>query len=266
MKYKKIILLLITSLLGAINIYADCECDDGTTDYSVDCDGDGINDACDTTDCDPCEAGNPASGIMACCDSVEYDPNPTTWEPQTWNLQQLMTMYNAAKGALTTLGPCSDTGGGAPSVGAQIATFKKCCSDEIIDLEKYSGSVTWDLGSTTCDWPIVGVPYTASINITANAGFNASLSTSGEQTCEETDVCFSLSGSFSGGGGLSATVAAGVIRFSGTLQVGTTVALNFCSESGVGGDLCVATMDVVGTAELAFISKSVSYNLYTGGC
>lgn len=263
----RLILLLQALMLGATTLNAeDCPCDGGTADYSVDCDGDGTNDACSADDCEPCEAGNPASTGMECCGNEEFDPTPTSFTPQQWNIQQIMDMYNTAKSALTAIGPCNDSGGGAPSVGVQVAFFKECCDDDIVDLEKYTGSVTWDLGSTTCDWPILGIPYTASVNVTANAGFNVSINASGEQTCDETDICFTGNASFSLGGGVSATAAAGVIRVSATLQAANTADVGYCTVSGVTGNVCVSSLDVVGTAELAFISKSISYNLYSGGC
>lgn len=36
-----------------------------------------------------------------------------------------------------------------------MAFFKDCCDDKITDLEKYAGSVSWNLGSVTCDAPII---------------------------------------------------------------------------------------------------------------
>ena len=76
MKNLKLILLLQALMLGALTLNAeDCPCEGGTADYSVDCDGDGTNDACSTDDCAACEAGNPASTGMECCDDEEFDPN-----------------------------------------------------------------------------------------------------------------------------------------------------------------------------------------------
>lgn len=206
------------------------------------------------------------SGGKQCCGSQEYDPNPTTFTPTQWDISKINNLYNDAKTVLTKIGPCSSGGGKSPVFNIQIAYFEDCCNDVVVNLEEYKGNASWDLGSISCDWPIIGVPYTASVNITAGAGLDITITASGKQTCEETDVCFKGSANFSFGGGVSATVAAGVIRVSATLVSTSTAEVKYCLESGVEGDICVSGLDIVGTAELAFISKSISYNLYDGGC
>jgi hypothetical protein len=58
MKSEKRILLLSAFLLGAANIYAECECDGGTTDYAYDCDSSiPGNDSCEP--CCNTDAGDP---------------------------------------------------------------------------------------------------------------------------------------------------------------------------------------------------------------
>lgn len=75
MKKLKLILVLLALMAGVFTVNAQtCPCEGGTADYSVDCDGDGTMDACSTADCEPCEAGNPASTGMDCCADVEFDP------------------------------------------------------------------------------------------------------------------------------------------------------------------------------------------------
>ena len=236
--------------------------------YTVDCDGDGVMDACSVDECPPCSKlkPNPSSPGMKCCGGVEYDPKPTTFTPTQWNIDEIKNLYNNAKSALTKIGPCNSNGGGSPSFNIQVAYFKSCCEDVVVDLEEYKGNVSWDLGSISCDWPIFGIPYTASANITAGAGLDITITASGKQTCKETNVCFKGSTNFSLGGGVSATVAAGVIRVSATLVSNTTAEISYCLESEIEGSVCVSSLDVVGTAELAFISKSISFNLYSGGC
>ena len=77
MKKLKLILLIQALILGALTLNAeDCPCEGGTAPYSVDCDGDGTMDACDTSDCPPCSEQNPdPSEGMDCCGDQEFDPN-----------------------------------------------------------------------------------------------------------------------------------------------------------------------------------------------
>lgn len=270
MKTKTILNVLFSGLLiNAGSLHAtDCPCDGGTAEYSVDCSGDGTPDACSSDDCPPCSEKNPNPSTPGyeCCGEEEYDPLPTAFTPQEWNIQMLMDLYNDAKSVLTAIGPCQDSGGGAPNLGVEISFFKDCCNEEVTDLNEYRGYVYWDLGSTTCDWPILGIPYVASANITANAGFAVSIGASGIQTCEDMNLCFNGDATMAFGGGVSATAAAGVIRVSATLQVSTGAQVEYCIESGLDATVCIGTVAVIGTAELAFVTKAISYTLHQGNC
>lgn len=57
---------------------ADCPCENGTADFTVDCDKNGIMDACNEADCPGCENGrdNPSEG-MQCCNGKEIPEDET---------------------------------------------------------------------------------------------------------------------------------------------------------------------------------------------
>jgi hypothetical protein len=203
---------------------------------------------------------------MECCDGKEFDPSVTAFTPQQWDVQALMDAYNDVKSAVSVIGQCSSSQGNV-NVGAELAFFKKCCDGEITDLEKYQGSVSVNLGSLTCDAPVFGVPYVASANATANMGMNVGFQVSGQQTCEDTDVCFTGNAVFNVGGGVSGTAAGGAIRISLTLQSTNSAQAEYCAISGMNATVCLDKIDVVGAAEFPLgLTKSISYNLYDGGC
>ena len=74
MKTKTILNVLFSGLListGSLHA-TNCPCDGGTAEYSVDCSGNGVMDACSSDDCPPCSEKNPnPSTGMICCDGVE---------------------------------------------------------------------------------------------------------------------------------------------------------------------------------------------------
>lgn len=84
MKNKRTWLLCAALLWGCMLQAQNCPCENGTADYSVDCDGDGVDDACSTGDC-------PSPSISG---SAYVENSKTTTltasgglEPYTWSLQ-----------------------------------------------------------------------------------------------------------------------------------------------------------------------------------
>lgn len=123
-----------------------------------------------------------------------------------------------------------------------------------------------DLGGFQCDIPLLGVPYAASVGVTFGVGATFNISMSGEQTCDETDICFQGNVNVAVNGGASATAAAGVIRVSLTVDASAQAYLEYCTESGWDAGVCVNSVYLVGTAKLAFTSRKVKFLMWKGNC
>lgn len=253
--------------------YTDA-CGTGTCDaamdgeYPIDCDGDGIGDVCLPEDC--CSVmGISMDPDLVCCGDEEYDPSFISEATLVeLNIATIIAVYSDAKDILNSIGPCTDSGGAAPNVGITSAWFEDCCDGELKELNKFGGILSWDAGTTTCDWPLVGVPYLASVNATANAGFNFSISPNKSESCDGDELCFTGNSAFGLGGGVSATAAAGVIRFSATLQTDASAHVEWCTDSGFAGtEVCIGSIKVVGTATLAsLLEKDIDFSVYEGDC
>ena len=251
-----------------------CPCPGDTPFAGTDACGNNVCDAADIDSypyVDACGNGvceEPEEG-MECCGGTEvYDPDFLTEATLIqMNISTIIAVYSDAKDILNSIGPCQDSGGAAPNIGITRAWFKDCCEGELTDLKRFGGSVSWDAGSTTCDWPFLGIPYIASANATANAGFSFSVSPNQSESCDGDEICFSGNSSFGLGGGVSATAAAGVIRVSTTLQTNASADVKWCTDSGFDSEICIGSIKIVGTATLAsLLEKDINFTVYEGDC
>ena len=139
MKNLKLILLLQAFALGLCSLQGqDCPCEGGTADFSVDCDGDGIKDACSIDDCKPCQLDKPPSDKRECCGNKEYDPSEDTIEKK-YDVKPVADFISSAFNKLPYV---DGVEGGAE---ATIA-FKPCCNSaeevENLGVGKITGSVS----------------------------------------------------------------------------------------------------------------------------
>jgi hypothetical protein len=272
MKNLKLILLLQALILGALTLNAeDCPCEGGTAEYTVDCDGDGTNDACSTDDCDPCTTANPdpETAGYECCGGEEFDPDYEWGSTLSQiNFSELVTIWNSTKDTLNTISPCDTSGSPIPSGSLTVSFTNDCCDDSVTDLRKFAGNVSWDAGSISCDWPFVGIPYVASANVTVNGGFGVTINANDTEDCDGNELCFDGNPDFTIGGGISATAGFGVIRVSCTLQTGASVNVTYCVDSGFDSpSACIGQIKVVGTASfLSAADKAIEYVIYSGNC
>ncbi|MCS6245422.1 MAG: hypothetical protein H2172_16440 [Opitutus sp.] len=257
--------LIILGLLPILSYAQDCPCDDGTSEYTVDCDGDGVNDACSVEDCGPCVAGNEASEGNECCGTTEYDPE-TDWEftPYSVDLQALQEAYGAAKNIFESVGPCEQSAGGLPTVSVELGVKDVCCNETLVSKDKYQGTASWNFGSIQCEWPLFGIPIIGSVNGVGNLGANVSFSISGEQTCDETEICSTGTFGVSAGGGASLSAVGDIISFTGTLNVAIEAQAEWCPPEEPTGEVGLQSITLVGEAELVWISQGVSYTVWEG--
>ena len=139
MKNLKLILLLQAFALGLCSLQGqDCPCEGGTADFSVDCDGDGIKDACSIDDCKPCQLDKPPSDKKECCGNKEYDPSKDTIEKK-YDVKPVADFISSAFNKLPYV---DGVEGGAE---ATIA-LKPCCNSaeevENLGVGKITGSLS----------------------------------------------------------------------------------------------------------------------------
>lgn len=271
----KRILMLQALMLGALTLNAeDCPCEGGTAEYSVDCDGDGTNDACDTGDCPPCSDQNPdpeTSGYE-CCGDEEYDPNADWNGSFTLASLDFTAILDAANDAMDTLPTQAGCSFDDPTVSGDITyqTKDDCCEDELTELRKFSGSVNVNMVAG-CNIPIpfATIPKVAETFLVVNAGVGGSVSASTEETCGEDNACFTVDVGVSGGAGGMLEILAGIVQAIATLDLSGGVNGGYCTQGGFTGvDVCLSELS--GTVETAVLwglyDKSYNYVFDLGGC
>ena len=197
--------------------------------------------------------------------------NPTALTPLEVDLSALCSLTNIVE---TLSAAFSGACGGRTSCPATGITlhrehFQQCCVDGVHDFERWSGSLNGSLGSKTCDFPVLGVPYLASINVRATAEASVALTVLAQQTCDFDDLCFQPQISASLGGGVSATVLAGVALDASLLLVvsGITASADYCVSAPLTAEICVGEVSVVGTVKLvSLVSVAFSHPLAGGFC
>jgi len=106
------------------------------------------------------------------------------------------------------------------------------CCDNIPGLKiEVSGSLNWNLGSITCNFPYAGIPHIASVNLVLTAEASLDASISGETECGEGQVCGSVGGTFTIGGGLGVNVGDDFINVTLTIQCASTVTGQICCSN-----------------------------------
>lgn len=171
-------------------------------------------------------------------------------------------------------GPCGvSSGGTALSVTGTTTNSLLCCPDPVCvkPAVKYSGSLAYS-PSLSCNFPFLGVPYVASVNIYLTAGVGASVTLDGlATTCEGFKACIAADISANAGGGVSATVLGGsVINASLALIVSVRAPLmKYCFPANSWakeGSFC-AKADIVGSVTLlTFFTKSFTVTLVPEQC
>ena len=171
-------------------------------------------------------------------------------------------------------GPCGPTTGAqATTISGSTTTYSLCCTKPacVKPGKKYTGSLSYS-PSVACNFPFLGIPYVASINIYITAGVSASVNLDGfATTCEGTKHCISVGVSANAGGGLSATVLGGSVLNASLALVATIdgPAFQYCfpvNEWELTGKPCIR-VDVVGSVTLfTFITESASVTLIRKTC
>ena len=180
-------------------------------------------------------------------------------------LKKLLDVASAIGGA----GPCSTTPPGELKFQISVTQFQDCCDGAATDLLKFAGTFNVGLGSAKCDFPFLGVPGVASLNVRVGAGASVAFSLDGRETCESAQVCGTVGVSGDVSGGISGTVLGGLLLDCDLLLKITGVGGtgSYCIDSGGSAQLCIGSVDIVGTCtELTFITQSVSVNLAKGIC
>lgn len=274
-------------MLGALTLNAeDCPCEGGTAEYSVDCDGDGTNDACSTDDCEPCEAGNPASTGMECCGDEEFDPTASTSE----SFSPPSSITDALADGIKNI-PFVDDASTSADITAEV--FDCCDADTIVSDGKKSLSGTVS-ASATINKTLSPIDFDFSRNwwgcgevgVIAEVGPYIEVSPSVSATVSGTlDECGSdnwgASGTATGTltGGLQSNIVAVVcdestyVELNASATTGVTGTISWNSNSGTSGTACVhdLTGDVTATAELPLFGRKSfpildDYVIVSGNC
>jgi hypothetical protein len=263
----KLAIILALGILPSVSHAQICPCEDGTVEYTVDCDGDGVNDACNTEDCGPCVAGNDPSEGKRCCLSEEFDPDPNpSFRPYNINLQRLFEQVGYVKNTFARIGPCNQTAGGLPSINTEIKVKYDCCNDSVTGLDNYRGSASWDFGSVSCRGPLPwGIPGLANLYLVGSLRGQFTIGLQAQETCDETNVCVDATMSITAGGGIGfdATIARGDIQ----LQASVSARGRWCSaDSNLESNVGIQRITAVGTVTFLddWYSTSVNRVLWEG--
>jgi len=273
MKIKTILNVLFSGLLinaGSLHA-ADCPCDGGTAEYSVDCSGDGTPDACSSDDCPPCSEKNPNPSTPGyeCCGEEEWNPNSPWGNKTTLSELDFTQIINAANNALNMTPTQAGCSFNDPEVTGSIEyeSKKDCCEDELKNLSKFSGSVNLSL-SASCNIPIpfASVPKVAETYLILSAGVGGSVTAAVEETCDSDQVCFNVDLGVSGGVGGMLSILLGIVEAEAFLALTGNVDAGYCTNDGFSGvNICFGS--VTGTVEtraawgLARTSYSYTYEL-----
>jgi hypothetical protein len=178
MKKLKLILLFQSFLFGVLTVYAeDCPCDGGTTEYTYDCDNDGVNDACDSSECDGCDCDEDGVYALSECtldtDDDGVDDDCISCSNVTIEFRQ---------GEQGTGAP--DSGGGSSSATTSIDVVENGSEDVEVYVSPSSAASDVTLSAS-------GVSYSGS----AGGTISVSVGTSGGSISAKIDgvECVSLS-------------------------------------------------------------------------
>ncbi len=138
-----------------------------------------------------------------------------------FNLENLTRVYDKTKGifeksGLNNIGLCSLEFGSLDVRPFNYNYSKICCADYgscIREQKEVSFAFDVNVYKMECDFPLLGVPYAASVNARVKSGFSAGADIYGKTTCEKFNVCGDFHADFMLGGGVSATIGANVGGF-----------------------------------------------------
>ncbi|NTW33543.1 MAG: hypothetical protein HGB12_13130 [Bacteroidetes bacterium] len=167
--------------------------------------------------------------------------------------------------------PCTPSGSFIPSGSVILSNFKQCCpaSGCVIPGKKVTGGVTWGYGAT-CQFPILGCPYIASIDLVVSGGASIDLNVSGETSCSNFNICGNVSATAFIGGGIGYTMLFGFA--SGNIQLvinGISVNCSYCFEPPPAqgkASITLGSGSITGTAQelWGLISHNINYPLWSG--
>ena len=165
-----------------------------------------------------------------------------------------------------------DTSVFSAEINSGLELSKMCCPDfDQCVLNKIKGSAggSFDVGSIACDFPFLGIPYVATLNVTFNAGLSGSLTISGETTCSNSQFCGSLNPNLTVGGGVSGIlIHKALARAALTLQTSADIHAELCyKEKWVTTGKGCLSAEVVGEVTVfSLVTKKVSASIIKDEC
>ena len=224
--------------------------------------------------------GNTNKTVTASADGVSLDasinvvnPNitfgvtPITFNFTSWGNRFVNCLVSGLNGGVS---PCQPRGSWIPRGSLSYKSNKMCCPTStpcVQTSRKYSGSANWTWGMT-CHFPVVGVPYVASLDAVISAGIDGQISLSAQTTCTTTRVCAGLDVTARIGGGVGGTILAGAVSAELQIQVSAGFSGSACvyPTLSASGNFNVGKVKVVGsvTTFWGMTSTSVEYVIWDG--
>lgn len=215
-----------------------------------------------------CCNDQPYSDPWVCCNDTAINPTTTTTLSKSLDFSAIGdAIRDVSSTVLSVTGAgCSPQMSGPVTLSVEWETHEECCDDEITKLSAISGNANIQSAAISCQaTPTAAIlpPQVAGIRFIVTLGLSASISLTGQQTCENTDVCSSISPSGSLTGEIEGYVGMEgyeVVTITGGATGSVTGSMEYCVESGANIESLCFEPSLHASIKLAGIWEVVGWN------
>jgi hypothetical protein len=167
--------------------------------------------------------------------------------------------------------PCKPKGNKVPSGNLSYASSYMCCPADqncVKTSRKYGGSAKWNYGFT-CHFPIYGCPFVASLDAVLSANASFAIGLSYKTGCTTGKICTNVDAGISLGGGVGATVLAGLGSAELQLICSSSIKATWCFYPQIErptGNINVGAVKIEGTVSggWGLVSHTVEFTFFNG--
>ena len=215
-----------------------------------------------------CCNDQPYSDPWVCCNDTAINPTTKTTLSKSLDFSAIgNAIREVSSTVLSVTGAgCAPQMSGPVTLSVEWETHKECCSNEITKLSSISGSANIQSAAITCQaTPTVAIlpPQVAGIRFIVTLGLSASFSLTGEQTCENTDVCTSIRPAGSLTGNVEGYVGMDgyeVVTITGGATGRVTGSMKYCVESGANIESLCFEPSLHASIKMAGIWEVIAWN------